>query len=133
MGIAPEPISRLSDDEAARGFFDLVVNRYAVHEGIVLSTTSAKHSPTASTTMAVDTATLHKLQKDQRDYLTKQLRLLAKFLKIDLLEHRPILSYNNNENEVSPGHVPGDPEHGEVYKAGIMPIFNPRKMRHYNS
>ncbi|KAM0794192.1 hypothetical protein BDR22DRAFT_901014 [Usnea florida] len=106
MGIAPEPISRLSDDEAARGFFDLVVNRYAVHEGIVLSTT---------------------------DYLTKQLRLLAKFLKIGLLEHRPVLSYNNNENEVSPGHVPGDPEHGEVYEAGIMPIFDPRKMRHYDS
>ncbi len=133
MGIAPEPISRLSDDDAARAFFDSVVSRYAIHEGITLSTTSAEHATTASAAIAVDAATLNELQKDQTDYLTKQLRLLAKFLKVDLLEHRPALSSKKSENEISPSQVPLNPEHGETYEAGIIPIFDPRKVRRYDS
>lgn len=133
MGIAPEPISRLSDDDAARAFLDSAVNRYAIHEGITLSTTSAEHSTTASAAIAVDAAMLNALQKDQTDYLTKQLRLLAKFLKIDLLEHRPVVSDKKGDNGSSPSRVLGNPEHGETYEAGIIPIFDPRKMRRYDS
>ncbi|KAL6717768.1 beta subunit of fatty acid synthetase [Lecanora helva] len=132
MAITSQPSSRLADEGAARGFLDSIVNRYAVHEGITLSTTSAENSGIAPAAIAVDAATLNAVQKDHKDYLTKQLRALAKFLKVDLAEN--VIGPNSgNGEEASHGSDLLQGEHGEVYQAGIVPMFDPKKTRVYDS
>ena len=133
MATASEPSSRLADGDAAREFFDSVVDRYVVHEGITLSTTSAEHAVGMSAAVAVDAATLSALQKDQAVYLTKQLKVLAKFLKFDVHEHQSAVNSEKGDSELSPSHGLGNAEHGETYEAGIIPVFDPKKLRHYDS
>ncbi len=133
IAITSEPASRLGDVDAARAFFDSIVDRYAAHEGVTLSTTSAETSGGASAAVAVDAATLNTLQKDQTDYLKKQLKLLAKFLKVDLPEDRNLVSSKAVENRDDQIQVLGNAEHGEIYQAGILPIFDANKVRRYDS
>ena len=132
MAMTSEPASRLGDGGAARAFFDSVVDRYAVHEGVTLSTTSTENAVGASAAVAVDAATLDALQKDQTEYLTKQLKILAKFLKVDLFEHQAVVSPHGG-NGTAPSPVLGNAEHGEAYESGIMPMFDPKKVRRYDS
>ena len=133
MGITSEPTSRLGDGDAARAFLDSIVNRYASHEGITLSTTSREHAVGPSAAVAVDSATLNALQKDQTDYLTKQLKLLASFLKVDLLEDQRTMVSKKSETETGQGRLIENIEHGEIYQAGIVPMFDPGKVRRYDS
>ena len=129
IAITYQPASRLTDVDAARGFFDSIVNKYAALEGITLSTTSAEQAGVAPAAVAVDAATLNALQKDQTEYLTKQLRALAKFLHIDLADHSSDPVAGDTEHGIDLMHG----EHGEVYQTGIVPVFTANKARQYRS
>ncbi len=133
MAITSEPASRLGDVDAARAFFDSVVNKYTAHEGVTLSTTSAEHSNGAPAAVAVDASTLDALQKDQTDYLKKQLKLLAKFLKVEMPEDRAVVNLKGSQNGIDQSYMLKQAEHGEIYQAGIVPIFDSNKVRRYDS
>ena len=125
-----QPLSRLSNEEAARSFLDGVSKVYAEQHGLVcdLCPMPVSERPT------VDPRVIDGLTMQQSAMSRQKLELYAKDLQIDLQAgdkaHAAI------QKELARVQVELDTwatELGEVYGRGIKPIMNPLKARAFDS
>ncbi|TAQ91172.1 hypothetical protein B7494_g542 [Chlorociboria aeruginascens] len=134
IALTAEPPSRLGSVDQAKAFLDTAIQRYAAHSRVTLSMASTGPGLSTSTAPSVDPAALDAIQKDQKEYLRKQMELLAKYLRTDLYSGNEALkSLAESHSEAQKDLDLWNAEHGEVYASGIKPIFDGLKQRLFDS
>ncbi|TQS38959.1 hypothetical protein Golomagni_00526 [Golovinomyces magnicellulatus] len=135
LALTMEPPSRLSSDIEAKAFLDNVSETYAVNAGINLSSPAMGQDPAAGGAgMMMDPAAIDALTKDQRALFKQQLELYARYLKIDLRAGEKSFINSQQSSIVLQQQLDlWNAEHGDIYAAGIEPVFSPLKARVYDS
>ena len=134
IAITSEPPARFDNDDSAKAFLDSIISRYGAHTDVKLTTTASGTGSDILAPVAIDAAMLDAVKQDQTKYFKHQLELLANYLKIDLgsaSQANEILRQSQDaaRRELDLWNL----EHGEKYAAGIKPVFDAAKARHYNS
>ncbi|RKF83307.1 Fatty acid synthase subunit alpha [Golovinomyces cichoracearum] len=135
LALTMEPPSRLSSEAEAKAFLDSVSETYAVNAGINLSSPAMGQDPAAGGAgMMMDPAAIDALTKDQRALFKQQLELYARYLKIDLRAGEKSFINSQQSSVVLQQQLDlWNAEHGDIYAAGIEPVFSPLKARVYDS
>lgn len=135
LAFTMEPPSRLGSEADAKAFFDDVVQKYASHAGISLSTAAATGpAGGGGGAMMMDPEAIDALTKDQRILFKNQLELLARYLKIDLRSGEKAAQATQQSQTVLQAQLDlWAAEHGDFYASGIEPAFSPLKARSYDS
>ncbi|KAH8805472.1 hypothetical protein F5884DRAFT_860078 [Xylogone sp. PMI_703] len=129
-----QPSGRLDSEADAKGFFDGVAQLYAKNAGISLASAATSDSNSGGAGMVIDKASLELLQSEQRDLNKKLLEVYAKSLNTDLhAEHQLTRQLQANAATLLEQLDLWNSEHGDFYASGIKPMFNPLKVRKYDS
>jgi fatty acid synthase subunit alpha len=136
LAITMEPPSRLGSDTDAKTFLDDITQIYANNMGINLNEYTASESTAAfsGNSIQMDPAAIDALTSQQRILFKQQLELLARYLKVDLRSGDKSLINAEKSNQILQSQLDlWLVEHGDVYASGIKPLFNPLKVRSYDS
>ena len=132
VALADQPKSRLASDEEAKVFFDNAAKTYSSQVGIDL--TPKKDHASQDGDRLIDSAALEEFTSEQRKLSVRQLELLAAHLKLDLREPARALVDSQIAQEARQAQIDlWNIEHGEAYSNGIIPTFNPLKVRFFDS
>ena len=127
-----EPTQRLSSESDAKGWLDSIVVSYCSKVGITLS--SASNSNTVSQTSVVSSEELLKFQASHDLLIQEQLELYARYLHSDLREGHKLADIEKElVKQLSKKLDLWTIEHGDVYFDGIKPLFDPLKVRRFDS
>ncbi|PNP40924.1 hypothetical protein TGAMA5MH_06790 [Trichoderma gamsii] len=136
LAITMEPPSRLGSESDAKVFLDGVTQSYANNLGLNLNEFTASE-PTAAfsgNNIQMDPAAIDALTSQQRALFKQQLEVLARYLKIDLRSGDKSLINAEKSNQILRSQLDlWLVEHGDVYASGIKPLFNPLRVRSYDS
>ncbi len=135
LAITAEPPARLASENDAKTYLDDIVQKYASHTGINLTSPAAGADAGAGGGgMMMDPAAIDALTKDQRALFKQQLELLARYLKMDLRAgDKAFIGSQETQNALQAQLDLWNVEHGDFYASGIMPTFNPLKARVFDS
>ncbi|RKF59343.1 Fatty acid synthase subunit alpha [Erysiphe neolycopersici] len=135
LALTMEPPARLGTDIEAKAFFDDVSQNYATLSGISLSSPTAySDAAAAGAGMMMDPAAIEALTKDQRALFKQQLELYARYLQIDLRSGEKSFINSKQSTLILQQQLDlWNSEHGDIYAAGIQPVFSPLKARVYDS
>ncbi|KAF5093435.1 hypothetical protein D0Z03_002420 [Geotrichum reessii] len=136
LALTLEPKARLGSEGEGFSFLDSVVGKYATAAGITLSSVATSGASGAGPTSGaiISSAALDELTKDQKYLYRQQLELLANYLKLDLRQADKSLIAQRKATAVLQAELDlWNTEHGEVYAAGIQPVFSQLKARTYDS
>ena len=141
VALANEPAARLGSEADAKGFLDSMAQKYAGIVGLDLSAAAAAASGAsgaggsgASGMAVVDPAALEELTKDHKELARNQLRILARYLKLDL--DRGERKFLKEKDTVAQLQAQLDfitQELGEFYVNGITTSFSRKKARVFDS
>lgn len=136
LALTMEPAGRLGGEAEAKSFLDTVTQKYASKAGISLDSPSAggASSGAGNAGVGLDPAQFAALTKNQTDLAKGQLDLYARFLKIDLKSGEKkyvneLVSTAALQSQIDLW----ESEHGDIYAAGIVPVFSHLKARVYDS
>lgn len=132
FAITAEPSSRITSVEGAKEYFDSIVNRYSVCFGISLGKAINGGGPQVSTTI-IDSTHFDALRKDQYEMISKQFKLLAKYLKVDPSNSDRVVELESFQKDFQDKLDLWSSEFGEELESGIKPCFDSRKGRRFNS
>jgi len=129
-----EPESRLDTTSKAKEWLDKVADAYGAARGISIGFKGSGSSGSASQSKVIDSEELYAYQKKQENFVREQMQAFARHLGIDLrsgeLEAEVASTLRKAiENDLKLW----ESEHGKAYSDGIRPMFNPNKIRRYNS
>lgn len=136
LALTLEPKARFGSESESFAFLDSVVGKYASAAGITLSsdTASGANSAAAAGGATISSAALEELTKGQNQLYRQQLELLANYLNVDLRKADKSLIAQREATAVLQAEIDlWNSEHGEVYAAGIQPVFSSLKARTYDS
>ncbi|KAL4955090.1 hypothetical protein BDW69DRAFT_204790 [Aspergillus filifer] len=135
LSVTMEPTHRLGSTEEARKFFDGVVDKYATFQGITFtSSTGAIKRADPAPSMGPDASGLGKLNEQAVRLHEAQFSSLAKYLDIDLLASRGLVSdLKSNISTLEKQLELMTEEFDERFMGGITPIFNVKQARKYDS
>ena len=136
FAVTTQPPSRLSDEVSAKEFVDSIAIRYAKHAGVAISRGVRAGGAAASqiTATLADSASVKAADQEQKAYLMKQFKVLAKYLKQD---YSPSTGKTNGLETYQ--QVSGEQfnlmrlEFDEQFLVGIKPHFDLKKIRIYDS
>lgn len=134
MAVCNQPSSRLSSEKDAQVFLDGLAQKVMVDAGIDPSNLvkAATDNTTAAVTMAPEA--LKALHKEQESFDRRLLELYAKKCNYDLHgETKAVDVLNDTVDGLQKQLDTWTAEHGESYGKGIVPKFEPRKARTYDS
>lgn len=133
LAVTTEPAARIPTVDAAKELFDSMAIRYASIVGIDLSKTAVSSSQENSTTAQVDLKQIQALRGQQNEHLSKHFNILAEHLGIDpssnsrIKELEPLEQLQRSKLDL------WSSEFEDEFEAGIQPVFDPRKLRRFNS
>ena len=131
FAVTLEPSSRLQNSKAGEEWLDGVVSKYGSYSGVTL-TPDQQSSTNQSRT--IDAASLAIASKEQKGYLEKQFRLLAKHLEIDHKVGKKETTELLSALETARDKLRRwDNEFDDDFYSGIKPIFDPAKIRTFDS
>lgn len=134
LALTMEPPARLASETDAKAYLDDVSQKYASNAGISLAAPVAAAGAGEGAGMMMDPAALDALTKDQRTLFKQQLELFARYLKIDLRAGDKAFLGSQKAHTALQAQIDlWTVEHGEVYAAGIEPVFTQLKARIYDS
>jgi fatty acid synthase subunit alpha, fungi type len=133
FSVTSEPPSRLPSINAAKEYFDSLLNRYASFSGISLSASSGDGAAQSAVSAVVDSKELDKLRQEQRELLSQKFNLLASQLNIDPSNAEKIAELEtmikNHETRLDEWNSEFETE----FESGVASIFDPQKKRRFNS
>lgn len=134
VAVCSQPPSRLSNEKDAQAFLDGLAQKIMVEAGIdprSLVNTATNNTPVAAT---VAPEALQALHKQQESFDRRLLEIYAKKCNYDLHgETRTVKALNDTVDGLQKQLDTWTMEHGESYGKGIVPKFEPRKARTYDS
>ena len=136
FAVAGEPASRLVDIASAKDFIDSVAIQYAKNAHMTISPSEQAGGAIASQSIATATnpASVEAVSKQEKEYLTKQFEVLAKYLDHDPSSKNEEVSELEAQNEASEERLELMREELEdEFTSGIEPRFDPAKARTYDS
>ncbi|GMM35397.1 trifunctional fatty acid synthase subunit [Saccharomycopsis crataegensis] len=132
VALANEPAARLGGEPEAKAFLDESATKYASTAGISLSQGGAGGAVGGGA--MIDTAALEEITKDQKFMAKQHLKVLAKYLKVDLKDGEKQYLKQKEANELLQKELDFlSEELGETFVNGIKPSFSAKKARVYNS
>ena len=133
LAVTAEPASRLLSADSTKRFFDSLVMRYATITGTNLSKAAESGAQQQNKTALVGSKQIDALREEQNERLSKHFKSLAEDFGSGASNE-----FKTHESEVSEkkarsklGHWSSEFE--DDFEAGIQPIFDPRKIRRFNS
>ncbi|KAK2767662.1 3-oxoacyl-[acyl-carrier-protein] synthase [Arachnomyces sp. PD_36] len=134
LAVCNQPPSRLSNEKDAQTFFDDLAQKLMVESGIDPSSVAKATSDNTAAAVTVAPEALQALHKEQESFDRRLLELYAKKCNYDLQgESRAVITLNNTVNDLQKQLDTWTSEHGESYGKGIVPKFEPKKARTYDS
>ncbi|KAL4789296.1 hypothetical protein BDV19DRAFT_397177 [Aspergillus venezuelensis] len=139
LAVAEQPTVRISTEVEAKELLDGVVQRYASREGISLDrcapSPATNGSADASAGVVVDPEALRALSSSQRTLSEQLINVYATHAGLDQGADRRALEALRLDikTRLQPELDLWMSEHGEDYANGIRPLFDPRKVRSYDS
>lgn len=125
-----EPRARFLSPTEAKAFLDTVVNRYAALVGLTIAPVATRNSSGAESTAQIDPASLNAATKEQKEYLTKQFKLLSQYLQLDSSAENDKLAELTRTSQLNSESLKlWNKEFGEDFLTGIKPKFDPKKTR----
>ncbi|KAJ2516672.1 fatty acid synthase alpha subunit Lsd1, partial [Coemansia sp. RSA 1939] len=132
--LASEPSSRLASDAEAKTWLDELVKTYARKVGISFSPAKQSSAGSNLNTPVVNSAALRQFEQKQNKLLNRQIELLAHHSGVDLhKESKAAESENAKFLEAQHGLNRLSDELGEELLNGILPCFEARKARRFDS
>ncbi|KAJ2163006.1 fatty acid synthase alpha subunit Lsd1 [Coemansia sp. RSA 552] len=135
VALTMDPASRLSNDAEATAWLEKVAQAYAANSGI-----SYARSAGAATTGAqaqgtvVSSAEVKKLQQQQYEHAQRQIEVLARYAGVDQRKDGRLAATQQAESSALQSKVDAmEAELGDDFAAGILPCFDARKARHFDS
>ncbi|KAK9462404.1 3-oxoacyl-reductase [Lipomyces oligophaga] len=136
LAITIEPPARLAAEPDAKRYLDEVTQKYASISGVSLASAAAEGGAggAGGGAIAIDSAALDELTKDQRKLVQQQLELFASYLKVDLRAgSKQFIEEQDASDELRKELDLWLAEHGDFYASGITPSFSQDKARVYDS
>ncbi|KAI9178750.1 fatty acid synthase alpha subunit Lsd1 [Blastocladiella emersonii ATCC 22665] len=135
LGCTMEPANRLANEDEAKKWLAAVAQAYAQVAGVQYkSADGSSGSGNAAAAPAMSAAQLKALFASQQQLWTSQLNALASALDVDLHASAGIVAQQAATLESLQSQLDlWVAEHGDTYAQGIVPMFEPRKARHFDS
>ncbi|KAI9179811.1 fatty acid synthase alpha subunit Lsd1, partial [Blastocladiella emersonii ATCC 22665] len=135
LGCTMEPANRLDNEDEAKKWLAAVAQAYAQIAGVQYkSAGGSSGSGAAAAAPAMSSAQLKALFASQQQLWTSQLNALASALDVDLHASAGIVAQQAATLESLQSQLDlWVAEHGDTYAQGIVPMFEPRKARHFDS
>ncbi|KAL8696442.1 MAG: hypothetical protein Q9201_007657 [Fulgogasparrea decipioides] len=133
--VVNQPTDRLATVDEAKHFWDAAAHGYASQSGISLNAAGSEADDEPSrTTAMIDSAALDRLVSEHNKLPTRQLEVLASHLGVDLRAAEKTLINSQAAQDAKQTQIDlWNIEHGETYGSGITPMFDPLKIRTYDS
>ncbi|OUM69465.1 hypothetical protein PIROE2DRAFT_38102 [Piromyces sp. E2] len=140
FGLTNEPASRFGSEDEAKAWLDKTASMYSGFAGVSLSAVSAGAAPAGGAAVgvpmaaAISSGALAEVSSKYDQLIREQLDIFMNYLDVD-----PRKGYNLYEEELSNAAKLRAEldlwinEHGDDYAQGIKPIFDPLKVRKYDS
>jgi fatty acid synthase subunit alpha len=137
-GLSQSPKQRLSDEAAAKKWLDGVVDDYAKYAGIAIPYLSKLGGVMAGPAMGQQAMRSRSLPSDfekrLKTMIADQVDALNAFLGEDKLDwHRKVETEVELREGMESSMAQWVTEHGELYSAGVVGKFDPKKERLYDS
>ena len=131
--LSMEPQNRLGNEADAKTYLDSVAADYCAVNGVSMSASSGGGAQMTMGGM-VNSAEMTKFQLRQDTFVREQLEVFAAYLGYDLREgykqyDRVVESATASQKELDLWRT----EHGDFYGEGILPMFDGKKVRMYDS
>ena len=134
LAVVRQPPVRIGVEGEAKLFLDEVVQLYVAQVGVTLPEPAQGRSPEDKMDVSLTPEALNHLRKDQHAFHRSMLEFHARQLDLDLYAaDRLIVTSKERADKFQTELDLWNVEHGEVYLAGIKPIFDPLKVRVYDS
>ncbi|ORX48172.1 fatty acid synthase [Piromyces finnis] len=134
FGLTDEPASRFGSEDEAKAWLDKIAPNYFGFVGVSAGAAPAAGAAVSVPMAAVSSGALAEVSSKYEQLIREQLDIFMNYLDID-----PRKGYNLYEEELSNAaklRAELDVwinEHGDDYAQGIKPIFDPLKVRKYDS
>ncbi|KAJ2671787.1 fatty acid synthase alpha subunit Lsd1 [Coemansia spiralis] len=134
QALTSEPQARLAGESEAKAWLDDIVQRYARSVGISFTATGKAGAKGQANVPVISSAEMERLQKKQVDHIKQQIEVLARYAGIDMREggrraeseHEKAITLQSKLDKL-------DTELGEYFTNGILPRFDARKARRFDS
>ncbi|KAJ1794689.1 fatty acid synthase alpha subunit Lsd1, partial [Coemansia sp. RSA 2399] len=132
--LASEPNARLGSDTEAHQWIGSLATRYAKQAGISLSSKRAAGGSSTAGGPMVSSAAIDALQKKQTDFARQQMEVLARYAGVDMHSAKIRSDQKKAENAGLQAKLDMlDSELGNEFTEGIVPRFDSRKARRFDS
>lgn len=129
LAVAKQPAARISDAIVADGFLDELAGAYFQQEGLSLASRPGAGNSSASEATVVDSKALEAANEKNMALIKNVVEVLNGHLE---LKTKPAVSASVN-SEAEKSSALWLAEHGDEYAAGIVPKFDSKKLRVYDS
>lgn len=134
LAVHQKPTSRIGSETDAKAFLDSIAQKYAEIKALSLNASSGGDENSLNTSLVLDKASLDHLQAEQKSLNQAVLEVYARSLNTDLHQQNQLTRRLQADAADLLGQLDlWRLEHGEVYAAGIKPMFDPLKARSYLS
>lgn len=135
FAVTLDPAARLENAQQAQEYMNSVVNRYAKHTGITLSSVANRTETSQATSNAmVDAKAVESLRQEQQSSFQHLYQALAKIIPSDTGDAGAQMAQTKELWQAAEKQLDiWRAELGEDYFTGISPKFDPRRARAYNS
>ncbi|KAI9502069.1 acyl transferase domain-containing protein [Coemansia spiralis] len=134
QALAGEPQARLAGEGEAKAWLDNIAQRYAKRAGISFIAAGKSGAKGQANAPVISSAEIERLQKKQIDHAKQQMEVLARYAGIDLREGSKRADATNEKAAAFQSELDQlDKEMGEDFRKGILPRFDARKARRFDS
>ncbi|KAJ2819315.1 fatty acid synthase alpha subunit Lsd1, partial [Coemansia sp. 'formosensis'] len=134
VALTMEPPSRLSGDTEAKSWLGTVAQVYAAKAGISYAAANSGGSGGQAGAPVISSAEMEKTQQKQHEHIRQQLQVLARYAGMDLREGARLaedMQARAVEMQTKLDSISA--EVGGEFINGIQPLFDARKVRHFDS
>ncbi|KAJ2457441.1 hypothetical protein GGF42_002673, partial [Coemansia sp. RSA 2424] len=136
VALTMEPSDRLAGDAEAKAWLDSVAQAYAAKAGISYSAgaSSSGSSNSQAGAPVISSAEIEKMQQKQHEHIRQQIQVLARYAGMDLREGARLAEAEHADNTRMQAKLDKiSAEFGDELIAGVQPLFDARKARHFDS
>ncbi|KAJ2160602.1 fatty acid synthase alpha subunit Lsd1, partial [Coemansia sp. RSA 552] len=134
VALTMEPTSRLGSEAEATAWLDKAAQTYASRTGITFSQTAGAATGAQAAGPVVSSAELENIQQQQYEHAQRQIEVLARYTGIDLRQDGRLAETQQTRSaELQTKLDSMHTELGSDFAEGIMPCFDARKARHFDS
>ncbi|KAJ2337702.1 fatty acid synthase alpha subunit Lsd1 [Coemansia sp. RSA 2681] len=136
VALMMEPSDRLAGDAEAKAWLGSVAQAYAAKSGIsyAAGASSSGSSNSQAGAPVISSAEIEKMQQKQHEHIRLQIQVLARYAGMDLREGARLAEVEHADKTRMQAELDSiSAEFGDELIAGVRPLFDARKARHFDS